>query len=249
MRSVLTLFSLQVGECDSTTDIYQCATPTHPDHAHFDSAHDSSVADCSLTSLFGSSFLTPTKMAAMSEINPETISFSPLYNFVTPQRGGTPPYPTATTMSSRSENPHTRDVTPKHRRGNETTKTPPTTNESGNSNIPIPVPISDCNATLSHSHSDTGTGVPELDSGIFSPFPTSLPFSTPLLMNSISPLVDLPGNVFNTPQSSEGLGTTPSVTTVQGGVRCVRGGSCEGVNRKVGSRQLFPCAYSTPPTS
>ena len=34
MRSVLTLFSLQVGECDSTTDIYQCATPTHPDHAH-----------------------------------------------------------------------------------------------------------------------------------------------------------------------------------------------------------------------
>ena len=236
--------------CDSTTDVChttgspvrRCATPTHPDHAHHDS-----MADCSLSSLLGTSFLTPTKMAAMNDISLDAISFSPLYNFVTPQRGGTPP-PRSTVMSSKSGN-HGNTITPnsKHHPGNRLTTPLPSdpatssnTSSVPSATCPVPVPVSDHDTTPSHSHSNTGTGIPELDSGVFSPFSSSLRFSTPLGLQSVSPLIDLPGNVFSTPQSTERTDITSHspADTYSEATR----------PKKSGSRQLFPFHISTPPS-
>ena len=244
------------AECDSTTDVCrdtcddaprQCATPTNPDHTHFDHAQfdtsQESMADCSLSSLLGSSFLTPTKMAAMSEINPDLISFSPLYNFVTPHRGGVSPHPRATMSSSTSNCAHHihNETTPTAKRCHGGNVIAPPTYTACTVGPPTLVPISHCSTTPSHSHSDMGTGISELDSGVFSPFPSSLRFSTPLGLKTISPLVDLPGNVFNTPQSSERVSVAE---------RGISHGEVSGVTpcRKPGSRQLFPFPGSTPPS-
>jgi hypothetical protein len=236
---------LQVGACDSTTDIPHTpvTTPTHPDHAHMDS-----VADCSLTSLLGTSFLTPTKMAAISDLSFDAISFSPLYNFVTPQREGASPSGQPAVMSSHSGN-HGNTLTPNIKHCHENRSTTPlrsetcsnTSNETGGifprTADPIPVPVSDHDTTPSHSSSITGIGISELDSGVFSPFSTSLRFSTPLRLKSVSPL---PGNMFSTPQPTEPTG---NAARNFGGGGVYRGTT---PTRKSGSRQLFPFSFSSP---
>ena len=215
-------------------------TPTRPDHAHpcATPTHHDSVADCSLSSLLGTSFLTPTKMAAMTDLSLDTISFSPLYNFATPQRGGTPPHQPPVMMSSNSGNHGNTPNTKHHHDDNQSQNTTYLSIGLLPDMCPIPVPESDqVNRTPSHSHSNIGTGIPELDSGVFSPFSSSLSFSTPLGLKSVSPLIDLPGNVFSTPQSTE---RTDDTTTNSGA-----GGGWT-PNRKSGSRQLFPFSLSSP---
>ena len=139
---------------------------------------DPNDKDSSLN-IIDTSFLTPMK-CAMVDLALGSLSFSPLYNFVTPQREPVPqtgfahhgcsplPAACATTTSSSS-----------------LTSSP---------NL-YPAPT-----TLSSSTQNAAP--PEYNSGILSPFASSLRFSTPL-MKGMSPLVDLPGDVFNTPQPQD----------------------------------------------
>ena len=196
--------------CDSTTDggacdvPELCMTPVHCDR-------DQDPADCTLN-LLDASFLTPMK-TAMPDIALDAISFSPLYNFVSPQRGGTPP-------PSRRNSPHCA-VTP-------TTNPPPSDSirAISSSSVPLPVALSPLGLPLM-STTQSG-GVSDFDSGIFSPLVSSLQFSTPL-MKGVSPLVDLPRNVFNTPLSTDIFTPLRPLDRPTGATP----------TRKIGSRQRF----------
>ena len=214
--------NLQVGVCDSTTDVTasggggagsprKCSTPGHSD--------GDPEADYSLSSLLGSSFLTPMK-TAMADIALDAISFSPLYNFVTPQRGGTPVHPHAGTPV------HPNIHTPcSHATSNAT---------DPSSSASCTVDMTPAFSTFSPPLMSTSCvgGVPDFDSGVFSPLVGALHFSTPL-MKGVSPLIDLPGNVFNTPQSNEGATPLKALDTKTGS------SSTTPTGNKTGSRQLF----------
>ena len=220
--------------CDSTTDdviggdarsLGLCTTPGRSD------SDDDSAADFSLSSLLGSSFLTPIKMGAMSDLTLDAISFSPLYNFVTPQREETPKRPSH----------HTTNITPSPLHSTHNTSTATGAVRASPHNVCSTISPGtvggeedNVNVPLSSTSAASGGGVVEFDSGVFSPFTSSLHFSTPL-MKGVSPLVDLPGNVFNTPQSSERV-STPVRATLQR--------SATTPTRKTGSIQLF-----MPPTT
>ena len=200
----------QIDICDSTTDggAYDvpelCMTPVHCDG-------DEDPADCTLN-LLDASFLTPMK-TAMPDIALDAISFSPLYNFVSPQRGGTPPPP-------RRNSPHCA-VTP--------TTNPPSSDSVraiSSSSVPVPAALSPLGLPLMST--GRSGGVSDFDSGIFSPLISSLQFSTPL-MKGVSPLVDLPRNVFNTPLSTDIFTPLRALDRPAGATP----------TRKIGSRQRF----------
>ena len=206
--------NLEVGVCDSTTDDVgysgggsprRCVTPRCPEG-------DDRDEDYSLSSLLGSSFLTPMKEAMNAMSGLDGITFSPLYNFVSPQSDGTP------------VRPHTHP-----------TPCPNGTSCSTKPSFSSAVMSSKIETAPNSSSTSPGTGfVADFDSGVFSPLPTSLHFSTPLI-KEVSPLVDLPRNVFSTPLSNEGHTPLRSVDTH----KVPHTASDITPSRKPGSRQLF----------